>query len=325
MQQGRFTAKVRDDLTQTHNRQIDGLIAGVSTVAAKAQESAFKAAAAAARASNDEAAANDAAASAQRSANDAAGYARDAKASADAADSSANQAMASAKSASSAAAAAERDAIDAQVSARLAQSSYAWARASSVTAHAAADDAYKAALSAGEQADLADQAKWNAFGSYVELYRREAAQRLVDEEERLRKEAEKKKRICVPGTCATTAFLYDDDVEIDYKNIGRPYLEVLGIPELKECAYKREFESCAWAAVAFIPVPVGKAAKYFGKALREGSKGFTGSADELLGFAARNGDVPDVASVTPSCRWERSHEPGFHLRMRLGSSIKPEQ
>ncbi|MCX5129479.1 hypothetical protein [Streptomyces sp. NBC_00347] len=191
VQQGQFTAKYKDDLADTHNRQIERLIADASGIASTAKANAWKAAQFAAVANKEEAAAKDAEKRAAESAADADTYAAAAKKSADAAASSATKAEASADTARGAAEKAAQDAIDAEVSAQLALSSYSWARGSAVMANQSADDAYDAAISAGKEAKAAEDAKWSAFNSYTALYRREYEARLSAEEQRLRSQAKK--------------------------------------------------------------------------------------------------------------------------------------
>ncbi|MFE5798094.1 ALF repeat-containing protein [Streptomyces sp. NPDC056503] len=274
MRSGRHRAQVKDEQTAAHRHQIAGLISEASSVAALARQNSWKAAAYAATASAQEGEARLAAASAEASAQTAAGYAEDAKKSATAAQRSADQAAASASTARSAAASAARDAAAAEDSARRAALSYDLARGSAAMAHQAADDARQAAIAAGKDADAAEQAKWHAFGSFVEKYRQEGIQRQAEEEERLRQEKTAKGKLICPmaGDRYGTACFVDDGETLTHtlEPLYPFFSAVVGLDDLKECAESKTFESCAWAAAAIVPIPVGKLGTV---AARLGTKG----------------------------------------------------
>lgn len=301
VQQGRFTAQYKDDLADTHNRQIERLIADASGVASIAQGNAWKAAEAAALANKEETAAKDAAANAKKSAEAAAGYAQSAQKSADAAATSASKAEASADTARGAAETAARDAINAEISAQLALKSYSWARGSAVMANQAADDAYTAAISAGKEAKTAEDAKWQAFDSYMVLYRREYQARLGAEEQRLRNEAqkakEKKEYQCVPGAAIACALFADDDQTVTYSAYTEGMMLVSGAQDGIDCWNTLNIKTCAMAAVAFVPVPAGKAAAFFAKGLRAGRAGAEGAAAGSFAFSASGSAVESLAAT----------------------------
>ncbi|MFD6888106.1 ALF repeat-containing protein [Streptomyces sp. NPDC059957] len=270
VQYGYHSAQVKDEQTAAHRHQIAGLIAEASSVAALARQNAWKAAAYSATANAEEGAARESAASAQKSADTAAGFAQDAKNSATAAQSSADKATAAASTARSAAAAAERDAAAAEDSARRAELSYAFARGSAAMANQAADDAHQAAVAAGKDAEAAEQAKWHAFGSFVEKYRQEGVQRQAEEEEKRREEkANKSKLICpMAGDRYGTACFVDDGESLTHATepLYPFFSAAVGIDDLKECAEKKTAGSCAWAAAAIVPIPAAKLGKAAGLA-----------------------------------------------------------
>ncbi|MEV8536394.1 ALF repeat-containing protein [Streptomyces sp. NPDC051211] len=307
VQYGRHSAQVKDDQTAAHRQQIQGLIAEASSVAADAQKNAWKAAQSAATANNEAGAAQEAAANAQKSADAAAGYAQDAKNSAAAAQASANKATASATAARSAAAVADSDAFDAAASARRAESSYAWARSSAFVAYQAADDAYKSSVAAGQDAEAADKAKWHAFGSFVEKYRKEGLQRQAEEEERIRQDKEKKSNprlVCVPSSTSrlpgpSCIEVSDNGVTPMYPYFVPIFTAAVGIDDLKDCAAKKTPEACAWAAAAIVPLPGAKLGVVAGKFAAKGDdigKVFTGV--ESLALAAR-GARPQAVWINP--------------------------
>lgn len=306
VQQGQFTAQYKDDLADTHNRQIERLIADASGVASKAQANAWKAAEAAALANKEEAAAKDSARKAAASAQDADDYAKAAQKSADAAATSATKAEASADTARGAAARAAQDAINAEVSAQLALRSYSWARGSAVMANQHADDAYAAAISAGKEAKAAEDAKWGAFDSYMALYRREYQARLGAEEQRLRNEAqkakEKKEYQCVPGAAIACALFADDDQTVTFSAYTEGMMLASGIQGGIDCYNTLNIKTCAWAAVAFMPLPVGKAASLFANALRAGRAGAEGARAGSFALSVSGDAVESVALASRAGR-----------------------
>ncbi|MFE7129682.1 hypothetical protein ACFVIM_02360, partial [Streptomyces sp. NPDC057638] len=176
---GQYMAQRKDHLAATHVQRVQGLIAGASLVAARAQiyaNEAQRVAAVARKAAADAEKYKNAAAA---SAKEADGYAAQANQSAKDAEASAAQAAQSAKVARNAEASAHRSARQAGAHAARAEGSAASARGSASAAWASANTARADAIKAGKDAATAAVAAVEALVITVKKYRdeREAARR----------------------------------------------------------------------------------------------------------------------------------------------------
>lgn len=261
---GQYMAQRKDDLAAHHVHEVERLIAEGALIAAKANESAWRAAEVAANAHHASADAAEAAAEANKSKKAAEQYAADANASATAAENSAAAAAKSAATARNAAHRAEADATAAENSAAESEFSASYARQSARSADAAAADARASAAAAGKSASEAEAEANAAWKRALDLAEKEIkAARAQAAEERKAQQAAKPKKVCVPFVSRESLIpimpcVQDPDNSVIGMPLDDPTLrdivwELTGLNDIKKCIQEPTALGCTMAVVGVTP------------------------------------------------------------------------
>ncbi|HET6353791.1 polymorphic toxin-type HINT domain-containing protein, partial [Streptomyces sp.] len=231
---GQYRAKRKDALAATHIADVQRLISGAATVAARSQQNAAEANRAAALANKKAGEAKTWADKAGQSAADAKKFAAEAAKSASEAETSAAQARESAKAARKAQADAVAASREAGISAQEARASAAWARVSASDAQTAAQEARASAVAAGKDSSAADKSAKEAK-AIAEVKRR------AEEEARRRDEEARKKR---EEDLRRAAEEEEEGSDWTWSDTGHLALDIVGLfPGAGEFA---DGANCAW-------------------------------------------------------------------------------
>ncbi|MGN5381062.1 ALF repeat-containing protein [Streptomyces lasalocidi] len=262
---GQYMADRKDKLADTHNAQMQRLIAEASGIAATARKNSWLAAKAAADAHKASTDAQNAANQAANSAHEAQGYAHDADVAATSAENSAEQARKSVATARAAADAADQSAADATESAAQAEFNANYARTSAAQADQSAADAHDSATAADKSAKEAQEQASQAWQITMDKRRAEEAEarRQAEAARKAQAEANKKTKHChyIPRLgyypdCLKDGGVMDPPINVDPQEAAMIYgglWTLSGGKDIQDCIENPTLGKCAFAAMVVIP------------------------------------------------------------------------